>query len=62
MLEKQDYRRLPCINGEDKQEPKEWRFQVKFDENASQYDGQRKKRIPCFDDFYSIAISLTRIL
>ncbi|KLU64164.1 tRNA (cmo5U34)-methyltransferase [Desulfosporosinus acididurans] len=31
---------------------------IKFDENASQYDGQRKKLIPCFDDFYSIAISL----
>ncbi|WP_088225586.1 class I SAM-dependent methyltransferase [Desulfosporosinus sp. FKB] len=31
---------------------------IKFDENASQYDGQRKKLIPCFDDFYFIAISL----
>lgn len=31
---------------------------VKFNENASQYDGQRKKLIPCFDDFYSIAISI----
>ncbi|MCO1602503.1 class I SAM-dependent methyltransferase [Desulfosporosinus nitroreducens] len=31
---------------------------VKFDENSGQYDGQRKKLIPCFDDFYSIAISL----
>ncbi|MDO0824164.1 class I SAM-dependent methyltransferase [Desulfosporosinus nitroreducens] len=31
---------------------------VKFNENSGQYDGQRKKLIPCFDDFYSIAISL----
>ena len=31
---------------------------VKFNENASQYDGQRKKLIPCFDDFYSIATSI----
>ncbi|TGE32205.1 class I SAM-dependent methyltransferase [Desulfosporosinus sp. Sb-LF] len=31
---------------------------VKFNENASQYDSQRKKLIPCFDDFYSIAISI----
>ena len=33
-------------------------IKVKFNENASQYDGQRKKLIPCFDDFYSIAISI----
>ena len=32
---------------------------VKFNENASQYDGQRRKLIPCFDDFYSIAISIS---
>lgn len=31
---------------------------VKFNENARQYDGQRKKLIPCFDDFYSIAVSM----
>jgi len=31
---------------------------VKFNENASQYDSQRKKLIPCFEDFYSIAISI----
>lgn len=31
---------------------------VKFNENASVYDGQRKKLIPCFEDFYSIAISI----
>ncbi len=30
----------------------------KFNDNASQYDGQRKKLIPCFDDFYSIAVSI----
>jgi tRNA (cmo5U34)-methyltransferase len=31
---------------------------LKFNENASQYDDQRKRLIPCFDDFYSIAISI----
>lgn len=31
---------------------------VKFNENAIQYDNQRKKLIPCFDDFYSIATSI----
>ncbi|OIK09280.1 methyltransferase [Bacillus sp. MUM 116] len=30
----------------------------KFDENASSYDDQRRKLIPCFDDFYSIPISI----
>ena len=29
-----------------------------FDEGADRYDGQRRKVIPCFDDFYSIAIDL----
>lgn len=29
-----------------------------FNENANQYDFQRRKLIPCFDDFYSIAASL----
>lgn len=33
-------------------------IKLKFDENASQYDQQRRKLIPCFDDFYSIAASL----
>lgn len=28
-----------------------------FNDNASQYDSQRKKLIPCFDDFYSTAVS-----
>lgn len=31
---------------------------LKFDEYARQYDAQRKKFIPCFDDFYAIAASL----
>ena len=30
----------------------------KFNENAMQYDSQRRKLIPCFDDFYSIPISI----
>ncbi len=30
----------------------------KFNENANQYDSQRKKFIPCFNDFYSIAVSI----
>ncbi|MFC5452948.1 class I SAM-dependent methyltransferase [Paenibacillus aestuarii] len=33
-------------------------IQSKFDEVAANYDGQRKKLIPCFDDFYQIAASL----
>lgn len=32
----------------------------KFDENASEYDSQRRKLIPCFDDFYSTAVSLAK--
>lgn len=30
----------------------------KFNEDANQYDPQRRKLIPCFDDFYSISVSL----
>lgn len=30
----------------------------RYNDNASQYDSQRKKIIPCFDDFYSIAVSI----
>jgi len=30
----------------------------KFNDIASQYDSQRKKLIPCFADFYSIAVSI----
>lgn len=33
-------------------------IKVKFNENARHYDSQRKKIIPCFDDFYSIASSI----
>jgi tRNA (cmo5U34)-methyltransferase len=29
-----------------------------FNKNAAQYDRQRKKLIPCFDDFYSIPVSI----
>ncbi|WP_019536251.1 class I SAM-dependent methyltransferase [Paenibacillus ginsengihumi] len=31
-----------------------------FDANASQYDRERKHLIPCFDDFYGIALSLVQ--
>ncbi|AJY75767.1 class I SAM-dependent methyltransferase [Paenibacillus beijingensis] len=31
---------------------------ARFDEIALDYDFQRKKLIPCFDDFYNIAVSL----
>ncbi|XEC93428.1 class I SAM-dependent methyltransferase [Paenibacillus tarimensis] len=30
----------------------------KFDEAAQEYDRQRKMLIPCFDDFYTISVSL----
>lgn len=33
----------------------------RFNENASQYDSQRRKLIPCFDDFYSIPVSIIDI-
>ncbi|MGG3802690.1 class I SAM-dependent methyltransferase [Metabacillus fastidiosus] len=33
----------------------------KFNENAMQYDNQRSKLIPCFDDFYSIPVSVIEI-
>ena len=29
-----------------------------FDSGATQYDGQRRKVIPCFDDFYKTAVDL----
>ncbi|MDQ0246990.1 tRNA (cmo5U34)-methyltransferase [Bacillus fengqiuensis] len=29
-----------------------------FNKNAAQYDRQRKKLIPCFDDFYSVPVSI----
>ena len=34
------------------------RIKRKFDENAPNYDHQRRKLIPCFDDFYSIPVSI----
>ncbi|WP_235824846.1 class I SAM-dependent methyltransferase [Bacillus salipaludis] len=34
------------------------RIKRKFDENALNYDHQRRKLIPCFDDFYSIPVSI----
>ncbi|MBD0383023.1 class I SAM-dependent methyltransferase [Paenibacillus sedimenti] len=33
-------------------------IKARFDEIASQYDAERRKLIPCFDDFYQIAASL----
>ena len=33
-------------------------LKTKFNEHANQYDQQRKKLIPCFDDFYSIPVSI----
>lgn len=32
-----------------------------FDAIASQYDGQRRKLIPCFNDFYGCALKLTQM-
>jgi tRNA (cmo5U34)-methyltransferase len=32
----------------------------KFNENANQYDSQRSKLIPCFDNFYSIPVSIMK--
>ena len=31
---------------------------AKFNEHATNYDEQRRKLIPCFDDFYSIPVSI----
>lgn len=31
---------------------------IKFDEIAHEYDSQRKKLIPCFDDFYNVSVSI----
>jgi len=33
-------------------------IQEKFNENSQNYDSQRKKLIPCFDDFYNISTSV----
>lgn len=32
----------------------------KFNRNANEYDSQRRKLIPCFNDFYSMAVSLIK--
>jgi tRNA (cmo5U34)-methyltransferase len=34
---------------------------TKFDEIAEKYDSQRRKLIPCFDDFYHTAASLVQV-
>jgi tRNA (cmo5U34)-methyltransferase len=34
---------------------------IKFDEISQAYDVQRRKLIPCFDDFYAIAVSLAEL-
>jgi tRNA (cmo5U34)-methyltransferase len=34
---------------------------VKFDEISRKYDDQRKKLIPCFEDFYGTAVSLAAL-
>jgi tRNA (cmo5U34)-methyltransferase len=31
---------------------------IKFDEVAHEYDKQRRKLIPCFDDFYNVSVSI----
>lgn len=42
-------------------EPNRKDVQAKFDEGASNYDIQRRKLIPCFDDFYQVAVSLAHV-
>jgi tRNA (cmo5U34)-methyltransferase len=34
------------------------KLKEKFNENAPHYDNQRKKLIPCFEDFYSVPVSV----
>ncbi|MGO4277089.1 class I SAM-dependent methyltransferase, partial [Paenibacillus sp. TAF58] len=34
---------------------------TKFNEIAEKYDSQRRKLIPCFDDFYHTATSLVKV-
>lgn len=36
-------------------------IKIHFDSIASDYDGQRRKLIPCFDDFYGCALHLTQM-
>lgn len=33
-------------------------LQEAFDKNAAEYDQLRRKFIPCFDDFYGMALAL----
>jgi tRNA (cmo5U34)-methyltransferase len=33
----------------------------KFDQVAHEYDNQRKKLIPCFDDFYNVSVSIAEV-
>ena len=35
-----------------------YKVREQFNQNALHYDNQRRKLIPCFDDFYSIPISI----
>ena len=36
-------------------------IQRKFDAISKKYDEQRKKFIPCFDDFYGVAVSVASV-
>ncbi|HWQ47560.1 MAG TPA: methyltransferase domain-containing protein [Methanosarcina sp.] len=36
-------------------------IQRKFDDISQRYDEQRKKFIPCFDDFYKVAVSVASV-
>ncbi|MGV8077511.1 MAG: class I SAM-dependent methyltransferase [Methanosarcina sp.] len=36
-------------------------IQRQFDDISKKYDEQRKKFIPCFDDFYGVSVSLTSV-
>jgi len=36
-------------------------IQRKFDEISTKYDSQRKKLIPCFDEFYGVAVSIAEV-
>jgi len=35
--------------------------QKRFDDISKKYDGQRKKFIPCFDDFYRVSVSVASV-
>src|SRR5512139_2565885 len=36
-------------------------IQRKFDDISKKYDEQRKKFIPCFDDFYRVSVSVASV-